>query len=65
MANYQRSLEGKLLKPEPTDSEHPWRGICSYNCWMAKNPECFCRCGGLHHGKGRKRKEVEKAEATG
>lgn len=58
MANLQSNLEGEILKAELEDPERPWRGICSPGCWMAKGDKCRCRCGGAHHGKGRK-KEVD------
>lgn len=49
MASIQLDLGGN-----PT-----FHGVCDERCWDATEKRCQCRCGGAHHGQGRRREEVE------
>ena len=68
MSRAQNSLEGNPLPNEPTPKK-PWRRICSANCWRAGSPpsKCKCKCGGAHHGEGKKAslKEPQDPESSG
>ena len=68
MGRAQSSLGFLGAPPEPLpnipEPKKPWLGICSPGCWRAKGDPstCECRCGGVHHGMGRRkqREEVER-----